>query len=677
MEKEGVTLKLNQIIEPNELAKKLFSLDYENVGTSTPTKAGEFAKRGNLVDIWLERYKLPVRIDLIGETIENIYLFNYITQKKERNLKEVYIVPFGVTPKLASKWSKRARFPAQGGKVERLFLSEIEPGDLVVHIDYGIGRFLGLGGTEVGRQQFDSVSNPQHDGSLSKDHSASALAPATSPKLGRLAVPNQFLVVEYAKGDKLYVPVEQIDRLTKYIGAPGFKPRLNNLGTSGWEKIRAKVQESIVLVARDLLNLYAQREIVKKIPYLPDTSWQKQLEDSFEFEETADQIKTTKEIKSDLESNKPMDRILVGDVGFGKTEVAVRAAFKVVQEGKQVALLAPTTILVEQHYQLFSKRLNNFPVAVEMLSRFREEAAQEKIVEKLRSGTIDIIIGTHRLLSPDVQFKNLGLIIIDEEHRFGVKHKEKLKNLEVDTDVLSMSATPIPRSLHMALTALRDVSVLEEPPAGRVPINTYVGEYNEEKIKEALNKEVTRGGQAYYVFNNVQKIAEKALEVAALVPDSHVVFAHGQMREAELERAMEDFYSGKADILVCTTIIGSGLDMPNVNTIVIENAQRFGLAELHQLRGRVGRSARQAYALLFYPKGYVTSGDVLERLTILAERSELGAGFKIAKRDLEIRGAGNLLGVAQSGNIALVGFELYIQLLSQTIDKIKLTVQRK
>ena len=633
MEKEGLTLKLNQKISTAELTATLINLGYENIQASTPNKEREFGRRGNLIDIWLERYKLPVRIDLISNKIENIYLFNYFTQIKVKNLKEIYIVPFGVTPKIAPKWTKRITFPSGGGKIERLFLSEIEAGDLVVHIDHGIGRFLGI---------------------------------------GRLALsPSQFLVVEYARGDKLYVPVGQIERLTKYIGIPGYKPKLATLGGSGWERIKQKVAQSLLEVARDLLLLYARREIVNRTPYSPDTPWQKELETSFEYQETADQIKATKEIKEDLETTKPMDRILVGDVGFGKTEVAIRAAFKVVQEGKQVVVLVPTTILAAQHYQLFSQRLKSFPVKVEILSRFCDEKAQKIIVEKLKQGSIDIIIGTQRLLSPDVQFKNLGLLIIDEEHRFGVAAKEKLKSLRTSVDILSMSATPIPRTLHMSFANLRDISVLKEAPKGRQPIKTFVGKYDERKVKEAISKELFRGGQVYYVFNNVAAIARKAGEVASLIPKAKVVYVHGQKREPELAAGMEQFYSGKADVLVCTTIIGSGLDMPNVNTILIEDAHRFGLADLHQLRGRVGRSERQAYAYLFYPKGYVPIASAFERLAIIGEKTELGAGFKIAKKDLEIRGAGNLLGTAQSGNISLVGFELYVQLLSQAVERIK------
>lgn len=641
MERQELTIKLNEEIQIGELAKKLVDLGYEKVGVSTPEKEGQFSSRGNLTDLWLERYKTPVRIDLIGEKIENLYLFNPITQSKVKNLKEVYVVPFGATPKLAPTWAKKAKFPAGTGKhglpagrYKRLFLSEIEPGDLVVHIDYGIGRFIGI-----------SSANSE-DGT-------------------------QNLIVEYAKGDKLYVPVGQIERLTKYIGAPGFKPRLNNLGTSGWERVKTRVRESIVKVAQDLLNLYAKREILDRPKYSVDTSWQKQLEDSFEYQETEDQIKSTEEIKGDLQGRRPMDRILVGDVGFGKTEVAIRVCFKVVQEGKQVAILVPTTLLAEQHFNLFKNRLEQFPVVIEMLSRFKGVREQKKILAGLKLGKNDIVIGTHRLLSGDVGFKDLGLLIIDEEHRFGVAHKERLKSLRTNVDVLSMTATPIPRTLHMALTRLRDISVLKQAPPGRKAIETFVGEFDSEKIKSAIESEIARGGQAYYLFNNVAEIAKKASDVSSLVPNAKIVYAHGQMREAELAAAMEQFYSGKADVLVCTTIIGSGLDMPNVNTIIIENVQKFGLAETYQLRGRVGRSERKAYAYLFYPRGYVPAGDVLERLMAIGSASELGSGFKLAKKDLEIRGAGNLLGTAQHGNISLVGFELYIQLLSQTVEKMK------
>ena len=646
MEKQGFSLKIKDKINPTFLAKQLVDLGYEKVGISIPANGGQFSIRGGLLDLWLERYKSPVRIDMIGELIENIYLFNPITQAKTKNLKEIYIIPFGATPKLAPKWTKKTQFPAGKGSYKRLFLSDIGVGDLVVHIDHGIGKFLG-----IKEESFHSKESKK-----------------------------QILVVEYAKESKLFVPINQIERLTKYIGAPGYKPRLNSLGSASWLAIKAKVTESVVKVAQDLLNLYARREISTRQGYSKDTAWQRQLEDSFEFEETDDQIKAIKEIKQDLKNNKPMDRILVGDVGFGKTEVAIRAAFKVVQDGKQVAILVPTTLLAEQHFHLFKNRLKEFPVRVGMLSRFRERQDQTKTLHNLKSGNVDIVIGTHRLLSADVDFKNLGLLIIDEEHRFGVTHKERLKRKREEVDILSMSATPIPRTLHMALSNLRDISTLTKPPRGRKPIKTFIGEFNEDGVRKAINYELKRGGQVYYLFNNVDGSSKKSIEIAALVPSAKIVYAHGRMdktiqnskgKSQNLESTMDEFYSGKADVLVCTTIIGSGLDMPNVNTIIIENVQKFGLAEIHQLRGRVGRSDREAYAFLYYPKGYLPVGDVQERLRAIESAKDLGAGFALAKKDLEIRGAGNLLGVAQHGNIALVGYQIYVQLLSQQIEKLK------
>ncbi len=635
---KDLIVKVKENISTKEVGKNLSNLGYTNVSPGVINKEGEFSIRGGVVDVWLERYKLPIRLDLIGEEIEDIYTFNILTQKKVSRLKEIYIVQYGITPKIAPAWTHKKEFPSKGGRVERLFLSEVKVGDLVVHIDHGIGKFVGFENRE-----------------------------------GR-----NLLSIEYAKGDKLFVPVEQIERVTKYIGAAGYRPRLNNLGTAGWEKIRSKVAQSIVKSAKELLTLYAKREMVKRHPFSPDTPWQKQLENSFEFSETEDQSKTTKEIKKDLESSKPMDRLLVGDVGFGKTEVAIRASFKVIQDGFQVAILVPTTILAEQHFHLFKERLKEFPIEVGLLSRFRSEKEQKDTVSVIKTGKLDIVIGTHRLLSKDVGFSRLGLLIIDEEHRFGVSHKESIKELKTNVDVLSMSATPIPRTLHMSLAKIRDMSTLSQPPQGRKAIETRVGEYSEEKIVEVINKEVGRGGQVYYLFNSVAFIAQKTRQLEQLWTRSDLVskkirfvYAHGRMSGSELEDAMDKFYSRQADVLVCTTIIGSGLDMPNVNTIIIEDAQRFGLSDLHQLRGRVGRSERQAFAYLFYPKGFTPKDEVLERLTTMATHTELGAGFQIAKKDLEIRGAGNLLGTAQSGNIALVGFELYVQLLNQTVERLQ------
>lgn len=619
MDNEGFNLQNKQEIPPVVLSKKLSDYGYRRVPDILET--GDFSLRGNLIDIWLERYKQPIRIDLIGNIIENIYLFNPLTQARVTNLKEIYIIPLGLLPSLEQRWVKK-----EDKNLEKIFLNEIKIGDLVVHIDHGVGKFVGFRRDE--------------------------------------------LIVEYSKGDKLFVPVKQLDRLAKYIGTPGVRAKLNSLGTASWEKTKARVQESVIKLAKDLLLLYSKRELVKKQPFEKDTSWQRDFEASFPYQETSDQLKSMEEIKKDLESSTPMDRILIGDVGFGKTEVALRTAFKAVQNGYQVAVLVPTTILAEQHFQLFKDRLKNFPVEVGVLSRFRGKEEKD-ILERLSFGSVDIIIGTHRLLSDDIKLKRLGLLIIDEEHRFGVKHKEKFKNLKKDVDILSLTATPIPRTLQMALSGIRKVSVLSSAPYGRQTIQTAVKEYSEELIIEAISKEIERGGQVYYVFNSIERIAHKAYSLRKLLPKAKIAFAHGQMPEGQLGKTMAGFFSGGEQVLVCTTIISSGLDMPNVNTIIVEDSQNFGLADLHQLRGRVGRSERKAIAIFFYPKGYLPQGDVLERLMAIAETTDLGGGFKLAQRDLEIRGAGNLLGKEQSGNINIVGFTLYTQLLNQAVEKLK------
>lgn len=577
----------------------------------------------------MERYKIPVRLDLIGNKLEGIYLFNPLTSEKVRELRELIIIPFRSLPDLDKVWKK------QTGDYERIFLSEIKIGDYVVHIDNGIGKFLGFETRKL-------------DGKITEN-----------------------LVVEYARGDRLFVPVNQIERLTKYIGGTGRKPQLSSLGTASWERIKQKVKDSVIAVAKDLLEVYAKRELVKRKPYLHDNLWQKQLEDSFEYHETSDQLTAISEIKKDLEKERPMDRLLVGDVGFGKTEVAIRAAFKVATSGLQVAVLVPTTILAEQHYHLFKDRLKTFPIQVAQLSRFVSKEAQKETVKKLSEGQIDIVIGTHRILSQDVKFNNLGLLIIDEEHRFGVIQKEKLKKLRTELDVLSLSATPIPRTLHMSLTKIRDISLLAEAPLGRLPIETKVEEYKLDEVKTAIEKEIARGGQAFYLSNRIATIQAKTKQIQDLVPTAKVAYAHGRMDEHRIEKIMDQFLARKIDVLVCTSIIGSGLDIPNVNTILIENSHKFGLADLYQLRGRVGRGEREAFAYLFYPKNYRPEGASAMRLLAISQAKELGSGFKIAKEDLEIRGAGNLLGADQSGNISLVGFELYIQLLTQAVEQLK------
>ncbi len=638
---EQLLIRVKDKISPFELSNNLTSIGYRRVPLID--SAGEFSLRGNLLDIWLERYKLPVRVDLIGDKIENLYLFNPLLGSKIRDLKNLLVLPIGSLPLRELKWAKKE---VEAGQYERLFLSEIKKGDLVVHINHGIGRFVGVIANGVKQSPAAEV--------------------ATSPSAPRN---DMLLKVEYGRGGVLTVPVNQIDRLTKYIGS-GKKPPLNTLGTASWERTKRKVSEDISKIAEELLRLYSFREKVKRAAYPEDTIWQKQLEDSFEFEPTDDQIKALEEIKKDLASDKPMDRILVGDVGFGKTEVALRTAFKVAQENRQVAVLAPTTVLVEQLFEVFKSRLNDFPVKITRLSRFvsTEEIKSEKL--KIKNGEIDIIIGTHRLLSKDMEFKNLGLVVIDEEHRFGVKQKETLKQKRLEVDVLSMSATPIPRSLSMAFSKIRDISVLHTPPVGRKPVETKISEFDYELVKKAIEREINRGGQVFYLHNRVASIAGTASRIQQLVPTAKVTFAHGQM-EKSLEKTMDLFMEGEFNVLVSTTIIASGLDLPNVNTIIITDSQKFGLADLYQLRGRVGRGARDAYAYLLYPKGFLPTGPSLERLLAIAESTELGSGFKLAERDLEIRGAGNLLGKEQSGNISLVGFELYSQLLAQAVQKLR------
>lgn len=623
-------IRVKDEISPYELANNLTSIGYRRVDALDSN--GEFSLRGNLLDIWLERYKLPVRIDLIGNKIENLYLFNPLMGSRVRDLKSLLILPLGSLPLGELKWAKKE---VEEGQYERLFLSEIKKGDLVVHINHGIGKYAGV--EEIGS--------------------------------------HTVLKVEYGRGDVLTVPLGQIDRLTKYIGS-GAKPKLNTLGTASWERTKRKVSEDISKIATELLNLYSHRESVKRVPYPPDTIWQKELEEEFEYEPTTDQLKAIEEIKNDLYKNRPMDRILVGDVGFGKTEVALRIAFKIAQENKQVAVLAPTTVLVEQLYEVFKGRLKKFPLKLIRLSRYVDPGEIKKQKIQIKNGEADIVIGTHRLLSKDIEFHNLGLLIIDEEHRFGVKQKELLKSKRIEIDVLSMSATPIPRSLSMAFSKIRDLSTLHSPPPGRIPVKTVITEFDYDLVKEAIDKEISRGGQVFYLHNRVSSLAGVADRIQKLVPRARVAFAHGQMAN-QLEKTMDMFIEGKFDVLVCTTIIASGLDIPHVNTILINDAQKFGLADLYQLRGRVGRGSVDAYSYFLYPKGFLPSGDALERLLAIAESQDLGSGFKIAQRDLEIRGAGNLLGKEQSGNISLVGYELYNQLLAQAVEKLRQITELK
>ncbi|TMF05116.1 MAG: transcription-repair coupling factor, partial [Chloroflexi bacterium] len=480
----------------------------------------------------------------------------------------------------------------------------------------------------------------------------------------------EYLELEYAEADRLFVPVENLDRIQKFLGGEQ-QPTLHRLGTGDWTRARSRARKVVQDVAEDLLKIYSQREARPGIAFAPDTAWQQELESSFQYEETPDQLNALAEIKADMESDRPMDRLLCGDVGFGKTELALRAAFKAAMSGKQAALLAPTTVLAQQHFHVFRERLANFPVTVEMLSRFVDDETQARTIEGLKAGQVDIVIGTHRLLQKDVRFKRLGLLVVDEEHRFGVMQKERLKKLRTQLDVLSLSATPIPRTLHMAVGGIRDMSVIQTPPEERQPIKTFVTADEDNLVTEVLSRELERRGQVFYLHNRVRTIQKAAERVRRLVPNARVAIGHGQMAEDELAHVMVDFEAGKYDVLVCTTIIESGLDIPNVNTIVVERADRFGLAQLYQLRGRVGRSGRRAYAYFLYdPRRSLTEGAD-KRLDVISGLHELGQGFKIALRDLEIRGAGNLLGTEQHGAIAAVGFEMYLQMLQSAVNKLR------
>ena len=531
------------------------------------------------------------------------------------------------------KKKKKKRKKYEGQKIHDF--AELKVGDYVVHENHGLGIYKGIEKVEVEK------------------------------------VVKDYIKIEYRDGGNLYILATGLDVIQKYASADGGKPKLNKLGTQEWSRTKSKVKGAVAEIAKDLVELYAIRQQKEGFVYGKDTVWQQEFEELFPYEETEDQLLAIADTKADMESTKIMDRLICGDVGYGKTEIAIRAAFKAVQEGKQVVYLVPTTILAQQHYNTFVQRMKDFPVRVDLLSRFRTGTEQKKTVEDLKKGFVDIVIGTHRVLSKDVVFKDLGLLIIDEEQRFGVAHKEKIKKLKDNVDVLTLTATPIPRTLHMSLIGIRDMSVLEEAPEDRLPIQTYVMEYNEEMVREAIIRELSRGGQVYYVYNRVHNIADMASKIAEFVPEANVAFAHGQMKEHELERIMYDFIDGSIDVLVSTTIIETGLDISNVNTMIIHDADNMGLSQLYQLRGRVGRSSRTAYAFLMYRRDKMLKEIAEKRLEAIREFTDLGSGFKIAMRDLEIRGAGNLLGARQHGHMQAVGYDMYCKMLNEAVKNLK------
>jgi transcription-repair coupling factor (superfamily II helicase) len=519
--------------------------------------------------------------------------------------------------------------------------NDLVPGDYVVHEDHGLGIYRGI------------------------------------EKMTMDGIEKDYMKIEYSDNGCLYVLATQLDVIQKYAGAEAKAPKLNKLGSIEWSKTKSKVHGAVAEIAKDLVELYAKRQMKQGFRFSPDSLWQKEFEEMFPYEETQDQLAAIEETKSDMESSKIMDRLICGDVGYGKTEIAIRAAFKAVQDGKQVVLLCPTTILAGQHYDTFTARMKDFPVKIELLSRFRTAKQIKTVLENLKKGMVDIVIGTHRVLSADVQYKDLGLLIVDEEQRFGVTHKEKIKKLRENVDVLTLTATPIPRTLHMSLVGIRDMSILEEAPQDRLPIQTFVTEYNEEIVREAINRELSRKGQVYYVYNRVSDIDEVAMRLSQIVPDARVAYAHGQMEERNLEAIMYDFINGEIDVLVSTTIIETGLDIPNVNTMIVHDADKFGLSQLYQLRGRVGRSSRTSYAFLLYKRDRMLKETAEKRLQAIREFSELGSGFKIAMKDLEIRGAGNVLGARQHGHMEAVGYDLYCKMLNEAVLTLKGELKEK
>lgn len=600
------------LLAGNEIsAKKLCDILKENQINYKYEREAENVKPGEII----------VTIGGFSSGFEN-YDLNLIVISLQNNFEE----PVKRKKKLSSTFKDS----------EKIVFADLKPGDIVVHQTHGIGQFIG-------------VNTITADG-VTKD----------------------YIKIKYRNDDILYVPTNSLDSVRKYIGGgDNSSPRLNKLGGKEWSATTSKVKKNLEAVAKDLIELYAKRQKIKGFSFSPDTPWQKQFEDSFPYTETDDQLRCIQDVKKDMEKPQPMDRLLCGDVGYGKTEVAIRAAFKAVMDQKQVAYLVPTTILANQQYEEFKTRMQEFAINVELLNRFKTKKEQDEIIKKLKLGEVDVVVGTHRLLSEDVNFKDLGLLIIDEEHRFGVKDKEKIKKLRTNIDVLTMTATPIPRTLHMSIVGVRDMSVIYEPPHNRKPVQTYVLEYDQEVITEAITKEIERDGQVFYLFNQVEGIEKKANEISMLVPEAKVGFAHGKMSGRELEEIMESFINQEINVLVCTTILESGIDIPNANTIIVENADRLGLAQLYQIRGRVGRSDKQAYAYVTYKRDKLLSEVADKRLKAIKEFTEFGSGFKIAMRDLEIRGAGSMLGEMQHGHMEQVGYDTYCKLLDEVIKEMQ------
>jgi len=616
---------ISQTLEHSWLLKTLTEFGYKR--QQRVQEEADFSLRGGILDIFPVTFECPIRVELDSDKISSIYSFDIKTGRVIWSHQIVIILP-----KKKTTSRKTVNFSEE---VPIHNFVNLKTGDFVVHVQHGIGRYLGIKKLSVKDKLIDHF------------------------------------VVEYEAGDKLYVPTEQTHLIQKYISFQGKIPRLYKLGSKEWQRTKERTRKGIRRLAWELLQIQALRNSLPGFSFCKDTDWQKQFEEGFLYDETPDQIKTVEQVKKDMESIKPMDRLICGDVGYGKTEVAMRAAFKAVMDNKQVAFLVPTTILAEQHCYNFNKRLKDFPVNVQMLSRFKTAKQQAEIIEAIAQGKVDIVIGTHRLLSKDLKFKDLGLLIIDEEQRFGVKDKERLKRLRLLVDILTLTATPIPRTLYMSLMSAKDMSIVNTPPQNRIPIQTHVAECDDDLIGQALKKELSRKGQVYFVRNRIEGIDETKNRISKLVNCQRIALAHGQLPPKELEAIMLAFLRGKIDILICTMIIESGIDVPNANTLIVEDADMFGLADLHQLRGRVGRFNRKAYAYFLVPKGKILNTESQKRLQAIEEFNELGSGFKIAFEDLQIRGAGNLLGEQQHGYIFNLGFDLYCRLLREAIAEVK------
>ncbi len=621
---ESIKIYKGEELDYKALAVQLVDYGYERREMISET--GDFSMRGGIIDIFPPTFEGPVRIELSGNIVESIRSYSLLSSETLEEHAMVIILPkLGIYPKKRKKINLGEKIPVSS-------FVDIQINDYVVHVDHGIGIFRGFKKIKFGAEEKENI------------------------------------IIDYADNDRLYVPIEEIHLIQKYVAFERRPPKLYKLGSKMWKAVKERVKKGIYSMAFELLEINAMRSKVEGFQFSKDTEWQAQFENNFPFKETPDQLRSTVEVKKDMEAKKPMDRLLCGDVGYGKTEVALRAAFKAVMDNKQVVILVPTTLLAEQHFITFKNRMKDFPVTVEMMSRFRTKAESNRILKQAEEGSIDILIGTHAILRKNMKFKDLGLVIIDEEQRFGVKDKEMLKKIKLTVDVLTLTATPIPRTLYMSLMGIKDMSIIETPPEDRLPVEVVVSEYDDNVIKKAILFEKNRNGQIFFVHNRIEGIDKIAQRISGLAPEAKVAVAHGRMHSKELEGIMREFMKGNIDVLVSTVIIESGIDIPNANTLIVNRSDMFGLADLYQLKGRVGRFKNKAHAYFFVPRGNVLSKESERRLDALERYKDLGSGFKIAMEDLEIRGAGNLLGKEQHGYISAIGFDLYCRILREAAD---------